>query len=112
MHVFLQFKHYFGHIIKGKLGSDVGQPGILTGDTRVSQTQPSGLRTWDTLVSPCIPGCPTSSPRFPMILLLTVPFPIPLVIKNVISGSVTNNVFRPIMKIKVKDGIFLCTLFS
>ena len=28
--------------IKGKLGSDMGQPGILTGDTRVSHTQPSG----------------------------------------------------------------------
>ena len=26
--------------IKGKLGEDVGQPGILTGDTRVSHTSP------------------------------------------------------------------------
>ena len=27
---------------KGKLGSDMGQPGILTGDTRVSHTSPKG----------------------------------------------------------------------
>ena len=27
---------------KGKLGEDVGQPGILTGDTRVSHTSPKG----------------------------------------------------------------------
>ena len=39
---FLQYKHYFRHIITGKLGSDIGQPGILTGDTRVSHTQPAG----------------------------------------------------------------------
>ena len=44
VHVSQQFKHYFWHIIKGKLGEDMGQPGILT-------------------VSPArIPGCPTSSP--------------------------------------------------
>ena len=35
-------KHYFWHIIKGKLGSNVGQPWILTGDTRVSHTSPLG----------------------------------------------------------------------
>ena len=27
---------------KGKLGEDVGQPGIRTGDTRVSHTSPKG----------------------------------------------------------------------
>ena len=32
VHVSMQFKHYFRHIMKGKLGSDVRQPGILTGD--------------------------------------------------------------------------------
>ena len=38
----------------------MGQPGILTGDTRVSHTSPK--------VSPVsIPGCPTSSPSFPLI---------------------------------------------
>ena len=43
VHVSQEFKHYFWHnIIKGKLGSDMGQPGILTGDTRVSHTHPSG----------------------------------------------------------------------
>ena len=38
----------------------MGQPGILTGDTRV----------WDILVSPVsIPGYPTSEPSFPFIIL-------------------------------------------
>ena len=50
---FQQFKHYFWHIIKGKLGSDMGPFGLV----------------WDTLVSPVsIPGCPTSSPSFPLVL--------------------------------------------
>ena len=42
-YLFIMFPsmHYFWHIIKGKLGSDVGQPGILTGDIRVSHTHPS-----------------------------------------------------------------------
>ena len=67
MHVSQQFKHYFWHIIKGKLGSDMGQPGILTGDTRVSHTHPSVGLVWDTMLSPArIPGCPTSSPSFPL----------------------------------------------
>ena len=50
--------------IKGKLGEDVGQPGIRAGDTRVSHTHPGTTR--DTLVPPArTPGCPTSSPSFP-----------------------------------------------
>ena len=51
---------------KRKLGSDVGQPGILiTGDNRVSHTNPS-------VVSPVrIPSCPTSKPGFPLMPLLS-----------------------------------------
>ena len=37
-HLLVQLKHYFRHIIKGKLGSDVGQPGIRAGDGKVSLT--------------------------------------------------------------------------
>ena len=43
VHVFfLQFKPYSQHIIKGKLGSNLGHAGILTGNTRVSHTHPLG----------------------------------------------------------------------
>ena len=51
---------------KRKLGSDVGQPGILiTGDNRVSHTHPS-------VVSPVrIPSCSTSKPGFPLMPLLS-----------------------------------------
>ena len=39
---FLAITHYFSHIIRGKLGSDVVQLSIITGDTKVSHTHPSG----------------------------------------------------------------------
>ena len=47
--------------IKGKLGEDVGQPGIRAGDTRVSHTSLKGE---------CgTPGCPISEPSFPFIIM-------------------------------------------
>ena len=42
VHVSFNISIIFQHIIQGKLGVDVGQPGILTGDGRVSYTHPLG----------------------------------------------------------------------
>ena len=39
----LWFMFMSRYTIKGKLGSSVGQPGILTGETRLSHTHPPGL---------------------------------------------------------------------
>ena len=68
--------------IEGKLGEDVGQPGILTGgyfdgfgiirdimQNHLFQVLTFWLVT-DTLVSPVsIPGCPISEPSFPFIIM-------------------------------------------
>ena len=42
--VYLQFNHNFWHLKKAELRSEVGQPGILTGDSRVSHTRPKGYK--------------------------------------------------------------------
>ena len=68
MQVSLQFRHYLRHATKGKLCLDVGQPGILTGDTRVSHTHPLGSRGTPFVSPVSIPGCPTDSPGFPLII--------------------------------------------
>ena len=47
----LQSKHYFWHIMKEKLGSDVGQPGTFTGDTRLTHASPKG-DTSEAVLSP------------------------------------------------------------
>ena len=66
MNIALQFKQYSRcNIIKGKLGSDVGQPRILTGDTRVSHINPSGAGHLGFTSS--YPSCPTSSPGFSLL---------------------------------------------
>ena len=57
--------HYLRHILKGKPGEDVGQPGILPLDTRVSHISLQACVGHPDITSSYNTGWPTSSTGFP-----------------------------------------------